>query len=286
MQAQSHQPLKAALWIGVAIASFSVMAVAGRSVQVQLSSFELMFWRSLIGFVIIVALVWRGGFAQVRSRTPGLHLLRNVLHFTGQNLWFAALMLIPLAQVVALEFTMPLWVLLLAPLLLGEVLTRRKLAAALIGFAGAMVVAQPGVQPLNLGHAAALGSALGFALNMLLTRRLMRGDTVLCVLFWMTGLQTLFGLALSQIGGFTWPDAQMWPWLVLLALTGLTAHYALTSALGLAPATLVAPMEFLRLPVIAILGAWLYAEGLDPLVFLGGAVIFAANWWNLRGRHR
>lgn len=286
MQAQSHQPLKAALWIGVAIASFSVMAVAGRSVQVQLSSFELMFWRSLIGFVIIFALVWRGGFAQVRSRTPGLHLLRNVFHFTGQNLWFAALMLIPLAQVVALEFTMPLWVLLLAPLLLGEVLTRRKLAAALIGFAGAMVVAQPGVQPLNLGHAAALGSALGFALNMLLTRRLMRGDTVLCVLFWMTGLQTLFGLALSQIGGFTWPDAQMWPWLVLLALTGLTAHYALTSALGLAPATLVAPMEFLRLPVIAILGAWLYAEGLDPLVFLGGAVIFAANWWNLRGRHR
>ena len=284
MTAQTHNPVRAALWIGVAIASFSAMAVAGRAVQLNLDTFEMMFWRSLMGFAIIAALVAPRGFALVRTDVPGLHVLRNIAHFTGQNLWFAALPLIPLAQVVALEFTAPLWVLLLAPLLLGETLTARKLTAALVGFAGAMLVAQPGVQPLGLGHAFALGSALGFALNMLVTRRLMRSDPVLCVLFWMTASQTVMALALAQIGGFTWPLPHDWPWLGVLALTGLSAHYALTSALRLAPATLVAPMEFLRLPVIALVGVWVYAEALDPMVFLGGAVIFAANWWNLRGR--
>jgi drug/metabolite transporter (DMT)-like permease len=209
------QPVKAALWMLGAIASFTLMAVAGRAVQAELTSFQLMFWRSLIGFGVVLALVIasRPGLAQVRTAQPGLHLARNVFHFAGQNLWFYGIMAIPLSQLVALEFTMPLWVVLLAPLVLGERLTWRKIGLAALGFVGVLIVAQPGVQPVGAGHLAGLLAAVGFAMNLMLTKMLMRHDSVLCVLFWMTVSQTAFGLALSFIGGFTWPSAALIPWL-------------------------------------------------------------------------
>ena len=279
------QPFKAALWMCGAIASFTLMAISGRAIQVDLNSFELMFWRSLIGFAIIGTLVLslhRGAiWSAICPTSPRLHLARNIFHFTGQNLWFYGIMVIPLSQLVALEFTSPIWVAVLAPLVVGEIFTRRRLWIALLGFSGILIVAQPGVQPLSSGHLAGVLCAIAFAMNLLLTKRIMRHDNVLCVLFWMTALQTLFGLALAQWGGFTWPSPAIWGWIVLVGLTGLSAHYCLTSALGLAPATIVAPMEFFRLPIIALVGMALYSEALDPFVFLGGAVIFAANWLNL-----
>ncbi|MCC5971221.1 MAG: DMT family transporter [Pararhodobacter sp.] len=269
-----------------AIVSFTLMAVSARAVQAELNTFELMFWRSLIGLVIVVAAVFVSprGLRQVTTGVPGLHLARNVFHFTGQNLWFYGIMVIPMAQLVALEFTLPIWVVLLSPLLLGEALTRRKLLVALVGFCGVLLIAQPGIQPLNTGHLAGILAAVGFALNMMLTKRIMRHDGVLCVLFWMTLLQTLFGLGLSLIGGFTWPGLALTPWLAVIGVTGLSAHYALTSALGHAPASIVAPMEFARLPIIALVGFWLFAEALDPLVFIGAAIIFSANYLNLKRR--
>jgi len=283
VQEDPGQPLKAAAWMGGAILSFTLMAVAGRALQVELTSFQVMFWRSLVGFFIILAIVqWRGpGLAGMRTAQPGLHVARNIFHFAGQNLWFYGLMVIPLAQLVALEFTMPIWVALLAPLVLGERLTRRRLAVAALGFVGVMIVAQPGMQPVGAGHLAGLLAAVGFAFNLLFTRMIMRHDGVLTVLFWMTLTQAGMGLALSFWGGFIWPSAALAPWLLIVAVTGLTAHYCLTSALGLAPAATVAPMEFARLPFIALVAVLLYGEALDPLVFLGAAVIFWANWLNM-----
>lgn len=284
MDKAGSQPLKAAFWMTGAIASFVLMAVAGRAVQVELNTFELMFWRSLGGFAVVSAIIrWRhGDFALLRTRHWGLHMTRNLGHFFGQNLWFFGLTVIPLSQLVALEFTMPIWVALMAPLFLGERLTGIKLVVALLGFVGVLVVAQPGVNAVNIGHLAGILAAVGFAINLIFTRKIMRHDAVLCVLFWMTLSQGLMALALALAGGFTWPSAGMVPWLVVIALTGLTAHYSLTSALGLAPATLVAPMEFFRLPIIALVGVWLYAEALDPWVFLGAVIIFSANFLNLR----
>lgn len=277
------QPWRAAVWMGGAILSFTLMAVAGRAVQVELTTFQLMFWRSLGGFAVILGLVLaRGpGLGAMRSAVPGLHLLRNVFHFAGQNLWFYGIATIPLAQMVALEFTMPIWVALLAPLVLAERLTARRMAVAALGFVGVLIVARPGLQPMGAGHLAGLLAAVGFAFNLIFTRLIMRHDKVLAVLFWMTLSQAAMGLALSFWGGFIWPSAGLIPWLAVVAVTGLSAHYCLTSALGLAPAASVAPMEFLRLPVIALVAAVLYGETLDPFVFLGAAVIFLANWLNL-----
>jgi len=277
------RPMLAFCWMLGAIASFTLMAVAGRAVQTELNSFELMALRSVIGFAIVCAVLAlsRPGFAQVRTRRPWLHVQRNLIHFTAQNAWFAALMLIPLAQLTALEFTAPIWIALLAPLLLGERLTPRRALAVVLGFAGVLIVARPGVEPLHLGHLLGLVAALGFALNSIWTKKIMAHDTVLCVLFWMTASQAVMGLALGLPGGFTMPSAAVWPWLGLVAVTGLTAHYALTSALGHAPVSLVAPMEFLRLPVISTVGAVVYGEAVALAVFVGGAVILLANLVNL-----
>ena len=281
---EEAQPLKASLWMTGAIVSFVLMAIGGRAIQVELNTVELMFWRSLIGFGIVCAVIAgnRRGFAQVRTQHWKLHATRNVFHFFGQNMWFFGLTAITLSQLIALEFTMPIWVLLLAPFVLGETLTARKIGIALVGFVGVLMVARPGIEPVQIGHLAGILAAIGFAMNLIFTRRIMRHDTVLCVLFWMTLTQAGMGLALALLFGFTWPSRSLLPWLVVVAIAGLTAHYSLTSALGLAPATMVAPMEFARLPIIAFVGMWLYGDSLDIMVFLGAMIIFSAHFWNLR----
>ena len=175
---------------------------------------------------------------------------------------------------------------LLAPFLLGEALTRTRLLAALLGFVGVVVVAQPGRAPLEAGHVAALASAVCFALNTIFTRQIMRFDRVLCVLFWMTLLQGTASLVLSLPGGIPLPTADNPVWILIVGVTGLSAHYALTSALGYAPASIVAPMEFVRLPLIAVVGALLYGEELRASVFAGAALIVAGNLLNLHAETR
>jgi drug/metabolite transporter (DMT)-like permease len=278
------RPLRAFVWMLGAVASFTLMAVAGREIQVEMNTFELMLYRSVIGFAVVAAIVRLSpqGMAQVRTPVPLLHVRRNLWHFAGQNFWFYAVAAIPLSQLVALEFTNPLWVALVAPLMLGERLTRLRVAALALGFVGVLIVARPGVSPLELGHAAGLAAALGFALNTIYTKQIMRHDNVLCVLFWMTLSQAGMSLLLSMPGGIPLPSAATAPWLVVVGVTGLTAHYALTSALSHAPASTVAPMEFLRLPVITVVGVLVYAEALSAAVIVGACVIIAANLVNLR----
>lgn len=284
----ASQPMKALAWMMGAIAAFASMAIAGREIQVEMNTFELMLYRSAIGFGLVAAVAAaRGELGAVwRTRHPGLHVTRNLFHYTGQNLWFYAVAAIPLGQLVALEFTNPIWVALLAPFLLGERLTRARILAAALGFAGVLVVAQPGVSPFGPGHAAALASGLCFALNTIFTRRIMAFDSVMCVLFWMTLSQTLASLALSLPGGVPLPSVAILPWILVVGLSGVGAHYALTSALSYAPAGVVAPMEFIRLPIIATIGMWLYHEPLRLAVFLGAALIIAGNLASLRAERR
>lgn len=282
------RPLVAFAWMMGAVVSFSLMAVAARAIQTEMNTFELMLYRSGIGFVTVCGILALGptGFYEVRTRHGWLHVKRNLLHYIGQNLWFTAVMLIPLSQLVALEFTNPIWVTLLAPFFLGEKLTRMRVIAALIGFVGVLIVAQPGRAPIHIGHVAAAGAAICFAMNTIYTKQIMRTDSVLCVLFWMTLAQGSMSFLLSLPGGIPVPSLHLWPWMLVIGLTGLSAHYSLTSALRFAPATIVAPMEFIRLPVVAVIGALLYAEPLRPAVFIGAAIIICANLMNMRAATR
>ena len=280
--------LKAALWMTGAIVSFSSMAVAGREVSGELDTFEIMLYRSLIGVGVVTAIAaLRGTLGQITRRHMGLHLARNLSHFAGQNLWFYAVTVIPLAQVFALEFTSPLWVIVLAPFFLGERITKVRALAALLGFIGILIVARPGLATVNSGVLAAALAAIGFAGSAVFTRKLTRTEGITCILFWLTVMQAVFGLVCAGFDGdIALPSASALPYVLVVGLGGLVAHLCLTTALSLAPATVVIPIDFTRLPLIALIGMMLYGEPLDAAVLIGAAIIFAANYLNIRAETR
>lgn len=278
------RPLTAALWMLGSIFSFLAMGIAGRELKGALDVFEIMTWRSVIGLVIVVAVARATGARRLLA-TDQLHwhALRNTVHFAGQGLWFWALMVIPLAQLFALEFTSPIWVMLMAPLLLGERLTRVRALAAALGFAGVLIVARPDFGHMDPGVAAALGAAVCFACNIILTKRLTGKATILSILFWQTAMQSVFGLICAGWDGqVAVPGPAELPWIAIVGVGGLVAHFSLTKALSLAPAGFVIPIDFARLPLAAVLGFVLYAEALEIAVVIGGALIFLGNIINIR----
>ena len=279
----TSQPVRAAIWMVGAIVSFTVMAIAGRAVSTQLDTFEIMMYRSLVGLAMVLIFAGSTGqFGQITTRSLHLHFIRNLSHFAGQNLWLFAITVAPLAQVFALEFTAPIWALFLAVFILNENLTKTRVLAAMLGFCGVLLVTQPWQAQLAPGIIPAAIAAIGFAGSAVFTRLLTRTETILCILFWLTFMQAVFGLAFAGYdGAITLPDATGAIWVGLIGVAGLVAHFCLTTALSLAPAAVVLPVDFTRLPVIAVIGLLFYNEPLSILVILGAAIIFAANYVNV-----
>lgn len=275
--------LRAALWMIGAIVSFTMMAVAGRAVSFELDTFEIMMYRSFVGVMIVaLCLSVSGKWHQVQLTHTRLHLVRNGFHFAGQNLWFYALTAIPLAQVFALEFTSPLWVLVLSPLILGERLTRIRTISAILGFIGILIVARPSPDTVSTGTLAAAAAAIGFAGAIMFTKKLTRLTTLASILFYLTVTQSVFGVVFAGAdGNIALPSTSTIPWLIVIGIAGLVAHFCMTTALSIAPATVVTPVDFARLPVIAIIGALFYNEPIDALVIFGAMIIFGANYLNI-----
>jgi drug/metabolite transporter (DMT)-like permease len=275
--------VRAIMFMSGAIASFSIMAVAGREVSFSLDTFEIMLFRSVVGVIVVaVAAVVFGTWRRINRQQFSLHFARNLMHFIGQNLWFYAVTVIPLAQVFALEFTSPIWVILLSPLVLGERITLNRAIAALMGFIGVLIVTRPDMAGINTGVMMAASSAIFFAFTIIFTKRLTRTQSITCILFYLTVLQLIFGLLTAGYDGdIALPDAETLPWLILIGVAGLLAHFCITNALAIAPATVVVPIDFVRLPVIAIIGMLVYGEALDLWVLLGAGIIFAGNYLNI-----
>ncbi len=274
---------QAALWMMGAIFSFTAMAIAGRELSAGFDTFEIMLYRSAIGLAIVLVLIYAtGSYRQIGIGAWRTHLIRNVFHFTGQNLWFYALSVIPLAQVFALEFTSPLWVIVLSPFFLGERLTLIRAIAALMGFIGILIVARPDMTNLHPGILAAASCAIFFALTYVFTKRLTQTESIAAIMLYLSGLQLVFGLVSAGYDGdIALPSYADMPLLVLLATCGLLAHFCITKALTIAPATVVAPLDFIRLPIIAVAAMIIYNEAIDIWVFLGAIIIFAGNYLNI-----
>lgn len=273
--------LKAGLWMVGWHAAMLMLVVAGRETTRELNVFEIMELRSLIGLVLFYPLVLRhGGFAAMRSARPWLLVGRNVFHYAAQYLWFLALTLIPVAQVVSIEFTMPIWTAIMAAIFLSETITWRKCVAIVLGIAGVAIIVRPGIGASNIGHLVMLVAAFGFGTAIVMMKSLTRTDAVMVIIFWMLVIQSAIGFG-PALYYWSWPSLHVWPWIVVVAFCGTFSHYCFTNAMRYADATIVVPMDFLRVPLSAMAGWLVYSENIDLLTIVGAVVILAGNLLNL-----
>ncbi len=274
--------LMAAMWMAGWLSLMLIMAIAGREATRELNVFEIMEVRSLLGFLFLYPMIHRsGGLAALKTSRLPQHIGRNLIHYGAQLGWFFALTLIPIGQVVAIEVTLPIWTAILATSFLGERMTAWKVAAIALGVVGVIVIVRPATGEVNPGQLIALAAAVGFGVSMALLKSLTRTNSALTVMFWMLTVQSVAGL-LPTLYVWTWPSAYAWGWMLVIAICGTYSHYCLASAMRYADATVVVPMDFLRVPLTATAGWLIYSERLDALTLLGAALILSGNFFNLK----
>jgi drug/metabolite transporter (DMT)-like permease len=257
------------------------MTVAARQLTGHMPAVEILCLRSVVALVVLLGLAPRLGVDVYLTHRLPLHVLRNLIHFGGQYAWVCGIALAPLAVVTAIEFTTPVWVALLAAVLLGERIPPPRWVAIGGGIAGVLIIVHPGATAFGPAALIILAGAFGFAGSILLVKRLLVTEHVFTVIFYMSLIQLPLGLAGSL---FVWvrPHLIDLPWVVAMGATSLTAHYSMGRALALGDASFVLPLDFLRLPCIALTALLLYGEPIDGWTMLGAALIFAGNYWSVR----
>ena len=264
------------------LALMLILTVAGRETTRELNVFQIMEVRSVLGLCMLYPLIrMSGGFATLRTARPLQHLSRNLIHYGAQLGWFFALTLIPIGQVVSIEFTMPIWTAILAAAFLGERMTVWKIAAIMLGIVGVIVIVRPSTGEINPGQLIALAAAVGFGISIAMVKSLTRTENTLAIIFWMLVVQSAAGF-FPALYVWTWPPAHLWGWVVLIAFCGTFSHYCMARAMRHADATVVIPMDFLRVPLTALTGWLIYSERLDLFTVLGAALILTGNLLNLK----
>lgn len=281
---QTTALLRVGAWMTLGITSFAGMAVAAREMASSFSVFEMLAMRSIIGLAVMIAFIKLTG-RSIATRRPALQLARNIVHFGGQYCWTAGVLVLPLAEVVALEFTVPVWAALLAIAVLHERPTLPRMVAVVGGFIGILVVVRPGTALFDPMSFIVLAATMFYAGSVVMVKMLTRTDGTTQVLFYMTLVQLPLGLMLA-LPGWIMPSAQDIPWLLVFGITGLTAHLGLTKSLALADATFVMPIDYLRLPVVGMAGYLLYDEILDLWVITGAGLILATSYYSIRAEAR
>ena len=288
IRGQQFRVLWLALWMAGAIASYITSALAVRALSKSLSVFEFMSVRTASGLAFLLVIF--AASPQLRrgltSRRIALHLVRNSMHFVGNILWVLAVTLLPFATVFALEFTAPIWVALLAAMLLGERLTLTRGASIALCLIGTLVILHPGVSSFTPVVLLALGAAIARSCTDVATKKLTQTETTFAILFWMNLMQLPMTLSGSGLSFVTRLDASMALPLIAAAITGLSVHLCMAQAFRYGDATVVVSLDFLRVPLIAVIGWSLYGESLDVLVLAGSGLVIAGVIWNLRTEAR
>jgi drug/metabolite transporter (DMT)-like permease len=273
---------RAALWMSGWVGLMLVMGVAGRETTRELSVFQILELRSTIGFCILLPLIYgNGGLTAMKTSRPLPHIGRSLVQYFAQLGWFYALTLIPLGEVVSIEFTMPIWTAILAASFLGERITVWKALAIVLGVIGVLVIVRPGGGGVNPGQLIALAAAVGFGIVIALMKSLTRTESTLAIVFWMLAIQSVAGF-FPALHVWVWPSAYAWRWIVIIAFCGSFSNYCMARAMLHADATVVLPMDFLRVPLTATAGWLLYSERLDMFTVFGAALILTGNLLNLK----
>ena len=271
-----------------ALLSFCAMAVSVRVLAGTLSVMEILALRAGLGLAVMATLAaTRADLrATINSQHLPLHLFRNAVHVGSSFLWAMSLLLIPLAMTFALEFTTPAWTLLIAAPVLGERFTASRVGAVVFGLLGVLVILRPGLAAFQPGALLALMAAFGFAITLVATKKLTRTDSPFAIIFWMMLIQLPLALIASDPLFVTRLNQAQSPAVIAIGVSGLASHYCLTRAFRVGDAGVVVPLDFMRIPLIAVIGWWLYGEPLDVYVFVGAGLIVTGILWNLRSEAR
>lgn len=264
-------------WMALSMVSFISMAVGSRELASTLSIRQVLFFRALVGLGVIL-LVGKSLLPQIRQmKLFPRHLARNAVHFTAQYFWTIGVVSLPLASVFALEFTMPIWVALFAWLLLKEKLTGPRLLATLGGFIGVLVVVRPGHGVIDPAAGLVLLAAAGYGLSLILVKQLTRECSPAVIVVWMILIQLPLGLLAALTD---WRDVGLSdvPWMMVAGVGALSAHYCQAQALKRLDASVIMPVDFLRVPMAALVGFYAYGEGIDVWVVIGGCIILMSNF--------
>lgn len=268
------------------LASFCLMAVAVRELSGQINTFQVLFFRSVIGLLVISLIIASTRNIKLyRTNRIGLHLVRNLFHFIGQYGWFVGIGLLPLAEVFALEFTVPLWTVIIAYFFLKEKFTVQKIISIMFGVLGVIVIVQPGIEILHYASLIVIGSAICYAISHASTKSLSSTENPLTILFLMCLVQLPIGLFFTL---FYWQDPTdiQWLWITVIGITALSAHYCMAQAMQYTEVTVVVTMDFFRLPLIAIIGVALYSEQLEITLLLGALLMLLGNLLNVYAPRR
>ncbi len=263
------------LWAVTAMAAFATVPISVRFLTPYLPPTETVVLRCFIATGLMVPWVLAVGWKGIKPKRVDLHILRGALNGSGMILWFWGLGLIPVADAVSVQFTLPLFALLFAVLFLRERVGIRRVSAMVVGLAGVLIIIRPGFAEVTLATWAVLGSAAFYAANLVVMRSQSLNDRPLPIMLWSNLFIGLFALIPALFDWVT-PPLAAWPWLLFLAAAGWLAHFSLTKALVTIDAKTAAPMDFLRLPFVVIAAYPLFGEFPDALTWTGAAIIIVA----------
>lgn len=265
-----------------ALVSFCLMAIAAKELSGSMGTFQILFFRTAIGLSIVTLIITiLGKPAYFQTSRLKLHSARNVFHLAGQYGWFVGIGLLPLAEVFAIEFTVPIWTALIALLFLHEKMTRRKAIALVLGFAGVLVIVQPNGEVINWGAISVLLAAVSYAIAYVATKSLSTSEHPLTIIFYMSVIQFPISF-LFALSDWSTPVGSQWIWISCIGITALSAHFCIANAMKYSDASVVVTMDFLRLPAIALIGALLYSESLSISLIGGAILILSGNYLNIR----
>jgi drug/metabolite transporter (DMT)-like permease len=257
---------------------FSSTHTSVRVLSENLSTFEIVFWRMALSMAMLLPWYAWKGINLLKTHRPGMHAMRAVINFTGMILWFYAISVVPLGKAVAIHFTLPLFLLVLAALFLGERVGIRRITATLVGFGGMLVVLRPGAVEIGLPELMILGSAALYAGTVVFLKFMVKTETPLALTFYTNAFIFVFSIPLA-IWTWTGPSAEDIVPILIVGVMGTFAPFLYTTALRMADASVIGPTDFLRLPLTAGFAFALFGEVPEIWVWVGGGIIFLSTWY-------
>ena len=255
---------------------FSTMGVFIKLSSSQLHPLEVVFFRNFLALFFLTPWIFHQRATVFKSNRKKLYTLRAVLNVVGMAAGFTAITLIPLAEATALSFTAPLFATLGAVLILGEIVRQRRIIAIFFGFVGMLIILRPGIEAVSPGALLAIANAITIAITVLIVKKLTTTEKPITIVAYMALLQTPMAL-IPALFYWEWPSLITWTWLFCLAGAGTIGHLMYTKAIQLAEVSQLQPIDFVRLPIIALFGYIVFAEQPSIWVWIGGAVIFLST---------